>query len=487
MPLRTANIIGSGPNGLAAAITLAQRGVAVTVFEQNGILGGACSSAEITLPGFVHDLGSSAYPMGIASPFFNTLPLAHYGLRWVQPEAPLAHPLPDGTAVLLERSLEATAAQFAEGSDAHDVQAWHDLFASSVRDWPKLAFDFMHPLLQVPKFPVAMGFFGTLAPWPAKFLAQTVFRHERARTLFAGCAAHSVLPLTRIVSSATAFVLAAAGHAVGWPVIGGGSSSLTEALAAYLRDLGGAVVLDQAVSTLKQLPPADVTLFDTSARALDTIAGDALSPSYRTRLAHFRRGPGIFKIDYALAEPIPWRASACRRAGTVHLGASLEEIARSEHAAFYGHIPPTEDDKPFVLLVQPSLADPTRAPRSASGQQQHTAWAYCHVPSGSDVDRTDAIERQIERFAPGFRDVVLARRAWNAAELSAWNPNLRAGDVSGGAMTLTGLLARPTLRSYRTSNPRLYLCSSSTPPGGGVHGMAGHNAAMAALDDHLSA
>ncbi len=486
MPLRTANIIGSGPNGLAAAVTLAQRGIAVTVFERSERVGGACSSAEITLPGFIHDLGSSAYPMGIASPFFNTLPLETYGLRWVQPDVPLAHPLDDGTAVLLERSLEATAAQFAQGTDTYDVRAWHKLLASSVRAWPKLAFDFMHPLLRVPRNPVAMGFFGTLAPWPAKFLAKTVFRHAPARALFAGCAAHSVLPLTRIVSSATGLVLAAAGHAVGWPMIGGGSSSLTEALAAYLRDLGGTVVLNHTVFTLKQLPPADITLFDTSAQALEALSKTFLTPAYKTRLHHFRRGPGIFKIDYALSEPIPWTAAACKRAGTVHVGGTLGDITRSEHAAFYGHIPPKADDKPFLLLVQPSVADPTRAPRTASGQQQHTAWAYCHVPSGSDVDRTDAIERQIERFAPGFRDVVLARRRWNASDLTGWNPNLLAGDVSGGSMTLTGLLARPTLRSYRTSNPNIYLCSSSTPPGGGVHGMSGHNAAMAALHDHLS-
>ena len=477
MTLRTANIIGSGPNGLAAAITLAQRGVEVSVFEREQRVGGACSSAEITLPGFIHDLGSSAYPMGIGSPFFRALPLERYGLRWMQPELPVAHPLDDGTAAYLERDLAATAAQFS----AHDARAWYDLFASSVRDWPKLSWDFMHPVLRFPKNPVAMAFFGTLAVWPAKMLADATLETEQARALWAGCAAHSVLPLTRVVSSATALVLAAAAHAVGWPMIGGGSSSLTEALAAYLRDLGGRVHLNHDVAAIRAIPAADVTIFDTSAQALAGIAGDALSTSFRTRLASFRRGPGIFKIDYALSAPIPWTAEPCRRAGTVHVGGTLQEIARSEDAAFFGRIPPLAEDRPFLLLVQPSLADPSRAPAG-----KHTAWVYCHVPSGSDVDRTEAIERQIERFAPGFRDVVLARRAWSPSALAGWNPNLLAGDVSGGAMTLSGLLARPTLRSYRTSNPCIYLCSSSTPPGGGVHGMGGYHAACAVLEDHIA-
>ncbi len=486
MALRTANVIGSGPNGLAAAITLAQRGVAVTVFERNRQLGGACATAEVTLPGFRHDLGSSAYPLGIASPFFNSLPLAHYGLRWLQPDIPIAHPLDNGAVATLERDLDATARQFGQAGDTHDVHAWHNLLASSVRDWPALVTDFLQPLLHIPSSPVALATFGTAAMWPAKGLAEAVFRHGPARALFAGCAAHSVLPLTRLVSSATGLVLAAAGHTVGWPVIAGGSGALTEALAAYLRDLGGTVVPAHPVHTLGDLPPADVTLFDTSARALDTIAGDRLTPGFRTRLAHFRPGPGMFKIDYALAGPIPWTAELCRRAGTVHIGGTLPEIARSEHAAFFGYVPPKEQDRPFVLLVQPSVVDPSRAPRTASGQPQHTAWAYCHVPFGCALDRTEAIERQIERFAPGFRDTVLARRTWQPAELAAWNPNLLGGDVSGGSMTLTGLLARPTLRAYRTSAPNLYLCSASTPPGGGVHGMAGHNAALAAIADHLA-
>ena len=486
MPLRTANIIGAGPNGLAAAVTLAQRGVAVSVFERNETIGGGCSTAELTLPGFRHDVGSSCYPLGVASPFFKTLPLAHYGLRWIEPDAALAHPLDDGTAVMLEHSLDRTAAQFGDAGNAHDAHAWRTLFASSVRDWEALVSDFTQPLLRFPTNPVAMATFGVAAFWPAKSLAESVFRGEPARALFAGCAAHSVLPLTRVVSSATGLVLAAAGHTTGWPIIAGGAQALVDALAAYLHDLGGKIITGVTIRHLRDLADADVTLFDTSARALGAIAGDALTPAFHTRLAHFRRGPGIFKLDYALSEPIPWQASACKRAATVHLGGTLAEIARSEHDAFYGHTPAPVDDRPFVLLVQPSLFDPTRAPRSADGKPQHTAWAYCHVPSGSTIDRTAAIDAQIERFAPGFRDTVLARRSWNADALTAQNANLVCGDVSGGAMTLTGLLARPTLRTYRTSAPNLYLCSASTPPGGGVHGMSGHLAAMAALKDHLS-
>ncbi len=481
MALRTANVVGSGPNGLSAAITLAQRGVAVTVFERNAQLGGACSTAEITLPGFRHDLGSSCYPLGVASPFFNTLPLSRYGLRWIEPDVPVAHPHPDGTASLLGHDLAATAAQFTQGGDAHDTRAWQLLLASSVRDFPALVGDFMKPLLRIPSSPVAMGIFGMAAVWPASLLAKAVFRNERARSLFAGCAGHSVLPFSHIISSATALVLAAAGHTAGWPILAGGGQSLTDALAAHLRDLGGQLVPEHPVRTLRDLPPADITLFDTSARDMAEICGDALTPAYRTRIHHFRRGPGIFKIDYALSEPIPWTAKACHRTATVHLGGSLAEMTRSEHDAFVGRIPPPSDDKPFLILVQPSLFDPSRAPAG-----KHTAWVYCHVPAWSTADRTEAIEDQIERFAPGFRDVVLARRTWNSEDLANWDPNLLGGDVSGGSMTLTGMLARPTLRTYRTSNPTLYLCSASTPPGGGVHGMAGHNAALAALRDGAS-
>jgi phytoene dehydrogenase-like protein len=474
MPLQTANIIGSGPNGLAAAITLAQRGVAVTVYERNATLGGACTTAEATLPGFHHDLGSSAYPLGVASPFFNSLPLADHGLRWIEPPTPLAHPLDDGTAVTLEHALEATAAQLGQ----HDGNAWRSLLGPTVRHWPKLIEDFTQPLLRFPSHPIEMATFGPPALMPAQLLASMAFHDERARALFAGIAAHSVLPLTRIASSATGLVLAAAGHTTGWPIAAGGAQSIANALASYLHSLGGRIVLNADIQNLTDIPPADATLFDTSTDALTRIAGPALSPSYLQSLSTFRRGPGIFKLDFALSQPIPWRSPECARAATVHLGGTLAEIAHSEHDAFYGRL----NDRPYVLLVQPSLFDPTRAPAG-----KHTAWAYCHVPNGSIVDRTAAIEDQIARFAPGFRDCILARRASNAEALSAWNPNLLGGDITGGAMTLSQLLFRPTARGYRTSNPSVYLCSASTPPGGGVHGMCGHLAALAAYQDLGSA
>jgi len=467
MPLQTANIIGSGPNGLAAAITLAQRGVAVTVYERNTTLGGACSTGEVTLPGFHHDLGSSCYPLGIASPFFRSLPLAAHGLHWIEPPTPVAHPLDDGTAVTLEHALEATVAQLGQ----HDGSAWRSLLAPTVRNWQALVEDFTQPLLRFPDHPIATASFGPAALMPAQLLATMLFQDERARALFAGIAAHSVLPLTRVASSATGLVLAAAGHTTGWPVAAGGAQSITNALASYLQSLGGHIVLNANIQNLADLPTTNATLFDTSVPALIHIANTALAPAYVQELKKFRPGPGIFKLDFALSQPIPWRSPQCSRAATVHLGGTLSEISHSEHDAFNGRL----NDRPYVLLVQPSLFDPSRAPEG-----KHTAWAYCHVPTGSIVDRTAVVEAQIERFAPGFRDTILARRASNAVALADWNPNLIGGDISGGAMTLLQLLFRPTARGYRTSNPSVYLCSSSTPPGGGVHGMCGHLAALAA-------
>ena len=470
MPIQTANIIGSGPNGLAAAITLAQRGVAVTVYERNASIGGACSTAELTLPGFHHDLGSSCYPLGVASPFFRSLPLAAHGLRWIEPPIPVAHPLDGGTAITLEHALESTVAQLTQ----HDGRAWRSLLGPTVRNWPQLIEDFTQPLLRFPSHPIEMAVFGPAALMPAQLLATTLFQDERARALFAGIAAHSVLPLTRVASSAAGLVLAAAGHTTGWPIAAGGGQSITNALAGYLQSLGGRIVLNADVQNLDDLPSANATFFDTSVHSLIRIANSALAPAYVHELLKFRPGPGIFKLDFALGQPIPWRSPECFRAATVHLGGSLAEISESEHDAFYGRL----NDRPYVLLVQPSLFDPSRAPEG-----KHTAWAYCHVPSGSVVDRTAVIEAQIERFAPGFRDTILARRASNAVALAEWNPNLIGGDISGGAMTLSQLLFRPTARGYRTSNPGVYLCSSSTPPGGGVHGMCGHLAALAAYRD----
>jgi phytoene dehydrogenase-like protein len=468
MALRTANIIGSGPNGLAAAITLAKQGVAVTVYERNERIGGACSTAELTLPGFHHDLGSSAYPLGIASPFFRSLPLEQHGLRWIQPDAPAAHPLDGGEAVVLEQSLEAMTEQLS----AKDASAWRSLFAPLAHNLSAVLEDVTGPLLRFPRHPFLTARFGLPALLSAKTLANHIFKDERTKALFGGLASHSVLPLMNLSSSAAALMLGAAGHASGWPIAAGGGQGISDALARYLQSLGGQIITGVDVGHLSQLPPADATFFDTSVSGLARIAGTELTPSYIRALGRFKPGPAIFKVDYALSEPVPWANAACARAATVHLGGTFSELAASEDAAFHGRY----SDKPFVLLVQPSLFDATRAPAS-----KHTAWAYCHVPFGSSEDRTTTIEAQIERFAPGFKECVLARHTGNSTALAAWNPNLAGGDISGGAMTLRQLIVRPTLSTYRTSNPQLYLCSSSTPPGGGVHGMCGHHAALTAL------
>jgi phytoene dehydrogenase-like protein len=466
--MRTANIIGSGPNGLSAAITLARSGFAVHVFERNPTLGGACASAELTLPGFRHDLGASAFPMGAASPCFRSLPLERHGLAWCQPELPLAHPLDDGTGVALTPTLDGMSAQLPR----EDAAAWKRFFNPIVRDWDNLVPDVLSTVLHIPRHPLSMARFGLPGLLPATTFAHAFFTKPRAQALFAGCAAHSVMPLESPLSSAIGIVLAAAGHTVGWPVAAGGSQSIADALAGYLESLGGVIHLNRTVETLDELPAADLTFFDTSAQALERIAGPRFTEPLRKSLRAFKSGPGVFKIDWALSEPIPWTAEVCRRAGTIHVGGTLEEIARAEADVFAGKRP----DKPFVLLVQPSVADPSRAPAG-----KHTAWGYCHVPNGSALDRTGAIESQVARFAPGFHDVILARKTHTTAQLEAWNPNLIGGDLSGGAMTTGQLLFRPTARDYATTDPTIFLCSSSTPPGGGVHGMCGHRAAQLAL------
>ena len=457
-------VVGSGPNGLAAAVTLAQAGCSVLLLEANHSLGGGARSAELTLPGFLHDICSAVHPLGIGSPFFKTLPLARFGLNWIQPAIPLAHPLDDGVASL-RRDVTETADLLGE-----DLYA--QLLRPLVRDWEKLAPEFLQPMLHLPRYPFALARFGLKAVRPAK----SFFRGELARALFAGISAHSFLPLEAAASAAFGFVLAMAAHAVGWPIPRGGSQSITNALANYLRELGGKIETDRRVQNLQDLPKARALLFDTSVWDFARIARDQLPSRYRKKLERFRRGPGVFKIDYALSSAIPWRAEECRRAGTVHVGGTMEEIAASERAVANGEHP----ERPFILVAQQSLFDDSRAPRG-----QHTLWAYCHVPNKSSVDMSERIERQIERFAPGFRDCILARHSTNTAALEKSNANLSGGDINGGAADLMQLIARPVLSAtpYRTPLPGVFLCSASTPPGGGVHGMCGYHAARVALRD----
>jgi phytoene dehydrogenase-like protein len=462
-------IVGSGPNGLASAITLARAGCTVLVCEANATIGGGAHSAELTLPGFVHDVCSAVHPLAAGSPFFKTLPLDRFGLEWIQPEIPLAHPLDDGTAACLHRDVEFTAEQL-----GGDSRAYRRLMKPLARKWEALANEFLQPMLHWPQHPLTLMRFGIPALCPTTLLTKFLFKHRPARALFAGIAAHSFLPLEAPVSFAFALVLGLAGHAVGWPFPRGGSQQIANALANYLRELGGEIEVNRRIENLSALPKSRAVILDLSVWELLQIAGGQLPPRYRRRLESFRHAPGIFKIDYALSEPIPWKAEACRRAGTIHLGGTMNEIGAAERDSAFGKIP----ERPFVLVAQQSLFDQTRAPRG-----QHTLWAYCHVPFNCDADMSSAIESQIERFAPGFRDCILVRHKMSAADLARSNPNLSGGDINGGAANLMQLIARPVLSSkpYRTPLPGVYLCSASTPPGGGVHGMCGYHAARLAL------
>ena len=461
-------VVGAGPNGLAAAIVLAQAGLSVRVVEATDTVGGGARSAELTLPGFVHDVCSAIHPLGVASPFFRTLPLAGHGVEWVEPPAALAHPFDDGAAVLLERSPEGRVTMLGE-----DDERWLRLFAPLVRDAGSLLEEVLAPL-HVPEHPLLLARFGARAALPATTLARLSFRGARARGVFAGLAAHSMLPLNRPPSAAFGLVLALLGHAVGWPFPRGGSQRLSDALASYLRAVGGEIETGHRVESLAELGDARVVLLDATPRGLLALAGDRLPARYRRRLERYRYGPGVFKLDWALDGPIPWRAEECGRAATVHLGATLEEIAASEAAPARGEV----TERPYVLLAQQSLFDRTRAPAG-----RHAAWAYCHVPNGSSVDMTERIERQVERFAPGFRERILARSALGPAELERHNPNNVGGDINGGAATLSQLFTRPVacVSPYTTPLPGVFLCSASTPPGGGVHGMCGYYAARSAL------
>lgn len=461
-------IVGGGPNGLAAAVTLAREGWSVLVLEARQTVGGGSRSAELTLPGFVHDVCSAIHPLGIASPFFLSLPLHEHGLEWIHPDAPLAHPLDDGTAAVLERSLEATGTTL--GADA---DAYRKLISPIVRDWDRLSGAILGPF-RLPRHPVSLARFGLNALRSARGLARGTFKGEHARGLFAGIAAHSMLSLEEPVSAAAGLVLGALGHVAGWPMPRGGSQNIVDALASYLKSLGGEIATGVHVKSIDDLPSARARLFDVTPRQLLSIAGKRLPPGYRRQLERYRYGPGSFKIDYALGGPVPWKAPECARAGTVHLGGTLTELVASERAMSRGK----HARRPFVLVAQQSLFDPSRAPEG-----KHTLWAYCHVPNGSTFDMTERIEAQIERFAPGFRERVLARHVTSPAGLERYNPNYIGGDISGGLQDIRQLFTRPAVRPVPYSTPAkdIFICSSSTPPGGGVHGLCGYFAAQAAL------
>jgi phytoene dehydrogenase-like protein len=461
-------VVGGGPNGLAAGIVLARAGHSVRLFEANDTIGGGCRTEEITLPGFHHDICAAVHPMGVVSPFVRSLPLDRFGVEWVRSGAALAHPFDDGSAAVLYRSLDQTGTTIEP-----DGGAWLRLMTPFLRQ-PQAFFQEILKPVRLPRHPFLMARFGAAGLRSCVSLADARFKGPRARALFAGCAAHSFLPMDAPGSASFGLVLALAGHAVDWPVVRGGSQRLAQAMADYFVSIGGLIETARPVSALHDLPPSRVVLFDLMPALVDKIAGAALPQAYRRKLRAYRHGPGVFKIDWALRAPIPWTAPACAAAATVHLGSSLEEIAASEGAACRGRHP----ERPFVLVAQQSLFDPSRAPAG-----QHTGWAYCHVPHGSTIDMTDAIERQVERFAPGFRDLILARRTMTTAAIEAHNGNMLGGDIGGGANDLVQFLFRPFVRwnPYSTPNPRLFLCSSATPPGGGVHGMCGYWAAQAAL------
>jgi phytoene dehydrogenase-like protein len=461
-------VIGSGPNGLAAAIELARSGLSVVVVEADEQVGGGTRSAELTLPGFTHDVCSAVHPMGILSPFFRQLPLEEHGLSWVLSEASVAHPMADGEAVMLYRSIERPAEEL-----GRDAKAYTRLVGPFVDTADELLADVLAPL-RIPEHPIQMLRFGIRAAFSANRLARLLFRDEKARALLAGCAGHSVLPLTQPLTAALGLLFAITGHVENWPVAKGGSHAITKALASYFESLGGRIEVGRRVEHLDEFQHARFILFDTSPESLSDIAGDALPVVYRRRLGRYRYGPGVFKVDWALDGPIPWLDPRCLEASTVHVGGTLEEICLSESDMYRGR----HSEHPYLILCQQSQFDTERAPEG-----KHTGYAYCHVPHGSTLDRTEAIEAQIERFAPGFRDRILARNVMNTADFEHYNPNYKGGAITGGVADALQLFNSPVTRldPYSTPNPRLFICSAATPPGGGVHGQCGYWAARSVL------
>ena len=464
-------IVGSGPNGLAAAITLARAGQKVLILEAKDTIGGGTRTAEVTLPGFRHDICSAIHPLGIASPFFRDLPLADFGLEWIYSPVALAHPLDDGCAAILTPSIEESAASLGV-----DVRAYHRLMTPLVESWQEILGDTLGPFPFPPKHPITLARFGLLALRSARGLAESRFQGEAARALFAGLAGHGMLPLEEPTTASIALVLGILAHAVGWPIPKGGSQSISNAMAAYLESLGGEIATNHEVTSQDALPESRSVLLDVTPRQMIRICGEHLPAGYRQKLTRYRYGPGVCKVDYALSGPIPWKAAACTQAGTIHLGGTLDEISASEKAVWREEHP----EKPLVLLAQQSLFDDSRAPDG-----QHTAWAYCHVPHGSQQDVSESITAQIERFAPGFRDLILAKHVYTATEMQSYNPNYIGGDINGGVQDWRQLFTRPVARwsPYTTPEKGLYICSSSTPPGGGVHGMCGYHAAQSVLNN----
>jgi phytoene dehydrogenase-like protein len=464
-------IIGAGPNGLAAGIVLAQAGKRVRIYEANDEIGGGARSGSLTLEGFTHDLCSAVHPLAVGSPFLKNLPLARCGLEFIYPPAALAHPFDDGSAVLLHPSVETTAQQLGA-----DEPAYRRLMSPLVGNWPHISEDILGPL-RLPRHPIALARFGIHAIRSAKALVRSHFKEAKTRAFFAGMSAHSSISLDHLGTTAFGLVLGATGHSLGWPIPRGGARAVSNALAVYFAELGGEIVTGKRIGSLGDVPTVRATLFDVTPHQLLAIAGERLPPRYKRKLRQFRYGPGVFKMDWALSGPVPWKAAECAEAATVHLGGSFEEIVESERDAWEGRI----NARPFIIACQPSLFDSSRAPVG-----QHTFWAYCHVPNGSSADMVTSIEDQIERFAPGFRKLVLARNVLSPALLEKHNANLIGGDISGGAHTLTQLFTRPTLRTYSTPLRGVYICSSSTPPGAGVHGMCGYHAARVALRKSFS-
>ncbi|WP_143961756.1 phytoene desaturase family protein [Litoribacter populi] len=465
-------VVGSGPNGLAAAIYLQQKGLSTAIYEQADEVGGATRSGELTLPGFIHDLGSAIHPLGMASPFFKTLPLDEYGLEWVYPDIPFAHPFADGTSVAAYQDIDQTARQL-----GRDQEVYFDMMSWLTENWADLEEDILSPL-NIPNHPIKMARFGMSALLPVTTFSKLFFKEEKTRAFFYGAAAHSTLPLTKLASASFGLVLHGVAHKYGWPFPRGGAKNIAESLAAYYRSLGGIIFRDSLIEYIEELPRAQAYLFDLTPKQLLKIKGTNMGEDYRKRLENYKYGKGVFKIDWALSEPIPFLSEECRKAGTIHFGYSTKEMENSARRGAKGYVSPD----PYVLLAQHTIFDSSRAPKG-----QHTAWAYCHVPNGDETDMTPFIEAQIEKAAPGFKDIILARNAQTTSQMEAWNPNLVGGDINGGLQDISQLFTRPvaSFSPYNTPNKQVYICSSSTPPGGGVHGMCGYNAAVKAYSDHF--